>query len=114
MSRVIMRASVARRRTFSEGTHTGAEERFAGFVSRNLRPPVLAYSQRVAFLREARRLGVGRFEAHLIIAAAVHRIGVGESEGRRRRSWLDEWGVPLMACAAVQALIAAGAWWVVR
>jgi hypothetical protein len=89
---------------------------FAQYVSRNLRPPVLAYSQRVEFLREARRLGVGRFEAHLIIAAAVHRLGVG-AEGdapSRGPSWLAGWAMPLVACAVVQSIILVAAWSAIR
>jgi hypothetical protein len=89
---------------------------FAQYVSKNLRPPVLRYSQRLEFLREAKRLSVGRFEAHLIIAAALHRAGMGQEAGEPEvaRSWFDEWAVPLMTCALVQALIVLGAWWVLR
>jgi hypothetical protein len=84
-------------------------------VSKNLRPPVLRYSHRLELLREAQRLGVGRFEAHLIIATAVYRLGVAQTEARAQSpSWLERWAVPLTACAAVQGLIAAGAWWLVR
>jgi hypothetical protein len=92
----------------------GAGGRFAEHVSKNLRPPVLRYSQRLEFLREAKRLGVGRFEAHLIIAAALHGAGLGQeaNEPPPARHWFDEWAAPLMTWALVQALIVVGAWWV--
>ena len=84
---------------------------FALHVGTRLRGPVLCYSQRLDMLRVAQRLGVGRFEANLIIASVLHRAGVRQEievpePAVRRRSWLP----PVLTFALVQSLVAAGAW----
>jgi hypothetical protein len=76
-------------------------------------PQVLRYSNRQRLLRRARQLGVGRFDANLIIAAVQHR------RGDERRSQAPE-GVRLnpskwlrfaALLIAVQLVLVAGGWW---
>ena len=66
----------------------------------------------------AREVGIGDFEANLIIAAVQHqRRRTGESEppseppsdsvGRARDAW---WVAPVVVFVAVEALVALGAW----
>lgn len=51
----------------------GQASAFATIVSEHVGDRVLSYSDRLRLLGVARRLGVGRFEANLIIAAVQHR-----------------------------------------
>jgi hypothetical protein len=76
---------------------------------------VLTYSARLALLRDARRLGVGRFEANLLIAAMLER-------QRRRQPVEPEIDRPVSGTMVlshvamfllVQGAIAFGAWWAV-
>jgi hypothetical protein len=83
---------------------------FEDSVRRTLDGPVLRYSQRLALLREAERLRVGRFEANLIIAGVLYREGVGqEYEMKPVRAG---WGAPILVAVVVQGVIGAGWWWV--
>jgi hypothetical protein len=50
-----------------------AAARFAAMVRQHLDGPVLCYEDRQTLLRTAARLGIGRFDANLIIAAVQHR-----------------------------------------
>src|SRR4051812_9108738 len=54
----------------ADGTAT-----FAALVASRLAGPVLPYSQRQDLLRIGARLGIGGFEANLIIASVQHRAG---------------------------------------
>jgi hypothetical protein len=96
-----------------------AEERdasaeFADVVLASLDGPVLRYSQRTALVDEAERRGIGRFEANLIIAAVLHRSGLGQEyeippvPGAGWREWV--WPVATFVC--LQGAIVGGAWWV--
>jgi hypothetical protein len=68
----------ARRRTYREppiGPVRVAEDparQFAAEVQSKLAAGLLHYSDRLALLRTARRLGLSRFDANLLIAAAQH------------------------------------------
>lgn len=68
----------ARRRTYWElpiGRARTADDpalRFSAEVESKLTAGLLAYSDRIALLRTARRLGLSRFDANLLIAAAQH------------------------------------------
>ena len=55
------------------GVADEAAERLAQLVRQSLRDGVLSYTSRQDVLKAARRLGVGRFQANLIIAAVQHR-----------------------------------------
>src|SRR5438874_2651490 len=47
---------------------------FTDMVAGQLRDTILPYPTRLTLLRNAARLGIGRFEANLIIAAMQHRM----------------------------------------
>src|SRR5438046_655750 len=49
-------------------------DRFAVSVVASIEGQTLRYSQRLQLLREAKRLGIERFEANLIIAMVQHRL----------------------------------------
>ena len=98
----------------SEGA--GATERplaaqFAARVERNIAGGVLSYSARLHLIQTASEIGIGRFEANLIIAAIQHRIGRSASspEPAARPSLKI---VAFLAAALLQALILLGAWFV--
>lgn len=85
---------------------------FRHYVERSLAGQyqgVLRYSQRLEFIKEATRRGIGRFEANLIIASVQHRLQMSVAEPARRRG--KRLGLAgLMAFVAVQGLIALGYW----
>jgi hypothetical protein len=89
-------------------------EAFAAEVTRQLEGPVLRQSRRRALLKAARGMGIGRFEANLIIAAVQHHrpsahpveSGQTESGVTSSRARLAPFAVVLI----VQAAIAWGAW----
>jgi hypothetical protein len=60
-------------RTPSLAANSPAAWQFADRVTSHLQGGLLRYSQRVALIKEAERLGIKRFEANLIIAVAQHR-----------------------------------------
>ena len=83
---------------------------FAEHVARSLTSPILRYSQRLQFIRDARRFGISRFEANLVIAAVLER--------RRRPATADSHSprdlsvVSLLTTVLlVQGALALGAWW---
>jgi hypothetical protein len=97
---------------YPASAQTGAARRFADYLSAQATgTSVLRYSQRLELLRAARRLGVGRFEANLLIAAVLER--------RRSRTAepVDAGGLPVAAQLAtfllVQGALLFGTWWVV-
>jgi hypothetical protein len=83
---------------------------FAEHVAGSLTSPILRYSQRLQFIRDARRFGISRFEANLVIAAILE---------RRRRSATPEVNPQrdlsivslLTTLLLVQGALALGAWW---
>jgi hypothetical protein len=86
-------------------------ETFAREVSTRLDGPVLRHSQRRALFAAARRLGIGRFEANLVIAAVQHearhhRPAPAVPPPAATRSRL----APLAFALALQATIAWAAW----
>jgi hypothetical protein len=56
-------------------TRDSGQSQFEQFVAAELAGDVLNYSRRLELLAEAERLGIGRFEANLVIAEAQHRAG---------------------------------------
>jgi hypothetical protein len=88
---------------------TPADE-FTSQILGRIRNGVLTYSDRLELLEEAGMLGIGRFDANLIIAAVQHRCGargaVEIPRMRRRIRALDVVG----AFLAVQVLILFLAW----
>ena len=84
---------------------------FAQQVCDELEGSTLRYSKRIKLLRDARRRGIRRFDANLIIASVQERVQGPDScvlQKRSNRSW--------RSCAAlviaVQGLILAGATYV--
>ena len=82
---------------------------FATEVARRLEGPVLRHAERRRLLASARRMGIGRFEANLIIAAVQHERRPEEMirapQARRR------WGLgPVALVIGIEMAIAWGAW----
>lgn len=91
------------------GFHSPANA-FAQLASEQLAGPVLSYSKRLGLLRAARRMGIGRFEANLIIAAIQHRT-TGSSVGCHRPAARTRFGAaPLLTFLVLQSLILVGLW----
>jgi hypothetical protein len=83
---------------------------FAEFASEQIAGPVLSYSKRLGLLRAARRLGIGRFEANLIIAAIQHRTA-GSSVGCQRPGPRARFrAAPLLTFLLLQSLILVSVW----
>jgi hypothetical protein len=82
---------------------------FAREVVRRLEGPVLRHAERRRLLASARRMGIGRFEANLIIAAVQHgrRPEVTSQAPQSRRRW----GLtPIALVIGTEMAIAWGAW----
>jgi hypothetical protein len=85
---------------------------FAEFAAGAISGNVLLYSKRKELLIVAKRLGIGRFEANLLIAATQHqsdRARPVTAEPPQRRSW-----APALLVALTQAAIIAAIWWIVQ
>jgi hypothetical protein len=80
-------------------------ERFASLVAGQLDGGILRYTQRRWLLGQARRWGIGRFEANLIVAAVQHQRGDGGLvfELPPRRSLARRIGTSLAAFAVIQS-----------
>jgi hypothetical protein len=85
---------------------------FARMVGDGLNGPVLRYSQRLALLDHAARLGIVRFEANLIIATVQHRRGAGTTVEATRPAASIWRGLVVAGCC--QAVILLLAWWGLR
>lgn len=95
------------------GLEALAEAHFDALVRERVSGPVLRYSVRQELLQCAECLGIGRFQASLVIATVQH----------ERRHLLEpatpepaDGGIvlPLVAAGILQAAILLGAWWVLR
>jgi hypothetical protein len=101
---------------FSDTT-PGPARLFSSRVSAALTDGLLRYSARTDLLREAARMGIGRFEATLLIAAVQHADGRALRPAARTPSPRPVSSTtPLIALAALalQTVIAAAVWWVVH
>jgi len=87
----------------------GPARRFADHLAQQMTASVLRYSQRLELLRSARRFGIGRFEANLLIAAVQERRRTRAMEGDEAigDSNLPQWAAVLV----VQSALLLGAWW---
>jgi hypothetical protein len=100
-------------RKVTKPTEAEVSAEFADTVAQTIDGPVLRYSQRQVLVREAGRRGIGRFEANLIIAAVLHRRGLGqEYELPPVPGGVMGWVWPVLTFVGVQGAIVAGAWWV--
>jgi hypothetical protein len=77
---------------------------FAVIVEKALDGPVLRYSKRLELLRRAKRMGIGRFEANLVIATVQHRRGI-EFDITKPADSARNWPGLMAACLIVQSLI---------
>jgi hypothetical protein len=99
--------------SFPFQSHQAVAEAFAGDVERAMiGGTVLRYSQRAHLLRHAQKLGIGRFEANLIVATVQHRRG-GDVSGWDSGQEGNGWWLPVVLFLAIQITITAGVWWVV-
>ncbi|HYE19127.1 MAG TPA: hypothetical protein VEA69_11820 [Tepidisphaeraceae bacterium] len=91
-----------------------ASAQFAHHVRGSLAGPILRYEERLKLLRQAEKLGVGRFEANLVIARVLNEQGMGQEvewgPDRARKGW----ALPIGAFVVVQGLVVAGVWWLLR
>jgi hypothetical protein len=92
------------------GVAGASAEHLARLASQSLGAGVLSYSRRQDLLRAARRLGVGRFQANLIIAAVQHRhrstpVAPGAVPSAASRGWVGMAALIL----AVEAVLVLGA-----
>jgi hypothetical protein len=85
-----------------------AAEAFAGQVAESCCGGIVRYSQRTSLMRQARKLGIGRFEANLIIATVVHRQACEEEREELRRQRRLPAVIALIFF--VEALVALAAW----
>lgn len=76
--------------------------------------PVLRYTRRRALVAKAKVLGIGDFEANLIIAAVQHgrrKSGAAMIPGNEGRTNARAWSLaPLLVVIAVESLLAMGIW----
>jgi hypothetical protein len=105
---VHQRAQVTRRCSVIDATASHAPAMFLQLVLDHLDGGLLRYSVRARLLRQAERLGIGRFEANLIIATAQHhRRGIASAAPPPERT---PTGLLLAAAVLLQAGIVAGVW----
>ena len=87
---------------------------FADHVAAGLDGPVLRYATRKKLLADARRLGIGDFEANLVIAAVQHQRRRDVEPAVRRASATTDataWYLAsLVLVIAVDSLLALGVW----
>jgi hypothetical protein len=85
---------------------------FGQIAARQIHDGVLPYSRRLGLLGTAQELGVGRFEANLIIAAVQHRTGAQPASGPASATFRlpIRRALPLLTVLLVQSLILAGLW----
>lgn len=91
-------------------------DRFAALVELEIQSGILRHSQRMALLRQAKHLGISRFDASLIIASVQHRFNESyptaiSSSGmsvRPRPRFVGIW--VLLSVLAVEIPVAIAAW----
>jgi hypothetical protein len=106
------RYTAAHRAPLLPSTPPSRAQAFAHEVAARLDGPVLRQSQRRSLLAGARKLGIGRFEANLLIAAVQHEKApeacrVKAEPAAARSAWRF---APVAVALTVQGLIAWGAW----
>jgi len=82
---------------------------FAAQVETRIEGPVLRHAQRKRLLASAAKLGIGRFEANLVIAAVQHARLSSPPPVQPKRS--GRWGLRLVGMVVVvETILAWGAW----
>jgi hypothetical protein len=93
---------------WKQETRTNHVQDLVASVVEQMEGPILRYPARVALLKQARRAGLGQFDANLIITAVQHRMGERIIRAPRvDRPWLRHLGIALV----LQAWIVAGLYW---
>ena len=82
---------------------------FSRAVADRLDGGVLRWDDRRDLIARARRLGIDRFEANLIIAGVQHNAPPSPAE----TAAADSWGRSVAVFAVVQSLIVVAAWWLI-
>lgn len=84
-----------------------APREFARLVAEKMQAGLLRYSTRLSLLKQAKKMGIQRFDANLIIAAVQSRMPKQTAEeSKPRRTW-----VPILATfIIVQSAILIAAW----
>ena len=83
---------------------------FAQLAADQISGQILSYSKRLGLLRAARRMGIGRFEANLIIAAVQHRTAGSSVRCQTVRRWSPRRAAPLLTFVLLQSLILLSLW----
>lgn len=83
---------------------------FAALVSERLEGRVLTYSRRLELLATAQDLGVGRFEANLIIAAVQHRLAAARTSIEPAPAGSFRKALPIVGFLLVQSFILISLW----
>src|SRR5690348_14197435 len=85
---------------------------FGQIAADHIKNGVLSYSRRLQLLTTAQQLGIGRFEANLIIAAVQHRTaGMQGSDATSATLRLPvRKALPLLTFLLIQSVILAGLW----
>lgn len=76
---------------------------FAQLVAQQLGSGVLRYSDRLSLLSVADAIGMGRFQANLVIAAVQHEGGHGVTPAKPRRN--RGWMLAMAAAVVLQSII---------
>jgi hypothetical protein len=91
---------------------------FAARVSQHFRGVVLCYEDRQSLLAIAGRLGIGRFEANLIIAAVQHRLerehATSSPVPTECFKRVGKWWPAVVVVLAVETTLSFAAWWTMR
>jgi hypothetical protein len=101
---------------FADSNAPGPARLFSSRVAAALDEGVLRYSARKDLLRDAAQMGLGNFEATLLIAAVQHSDRRAVRPAARNPSPRSSSATPLLALTAlaIQTIIAAAVWWVVH
>jgi hypothetical protein len=94
-------------RAESDGS-ADVEREFLAEISRRLSGEVLRYSERRRLLRRAEGLGIGRFQANLLIATAQHRAGTTTLDPRRPAPGRLPWSVVIGVALIAEAVLLLG------
>jgi hypothetical protein len=89
----------------------GPAREFTDYLHEHATASVLRYSQSLEMLRAARRMGIARFEANMLIAAVIDRKARFVEEAQATRPRVPAWLGTLGVFCAVQATVGALAWW---
>jgi hypothetical protein len=89
-----------------------ASAKFASLVEQRIGQGVLRYSDRARLLSEARRLGIGRFYANLVIATLQHVEPIPHDAGSRSR--IPSRALRIGFAVLIQAIILLACWRVIH